>query len=164
MGKENNIRGRRLERYSHAGNPQKKNCQRFNIIVHFWSHLKIVPIRLLSRTNPVTRLRADLPTEPTLSLVPYYYRPTDRADMPTIPITVVPIKTTQTGLGRALLPRTRPRCWHYTAAWTTCRWHRTVTRIDKLRTDVPVELRPVDKTSRQYACEPKPVANTVLLL
>ena len=72
--------------------------------------------------------------------------------------------TTRTGLGRALLPRTRPRCRHYTAARTTRRWHRTATRIDKLRTDVPVELRPVDKTSRRYACEPEPVAGTVLLL
>ena len=50
--------------------------------------------------------------------------------------------TTRTGLGRALLPKTRPRCRHYTAARTTRRWHRTATRIDKLRTDVPVELRP----------------------
>ena len=94
MGKENNIRGRRLERYSHAGNPQKKNCQRFNIIVHFWSHLKIVPIRLLSRTNPVTRLRADLPTEPTLRQhhTATYHRQTDSAAMPAITILIAPLR------------------------------------------------------------------------
>ena len=45
----------------------------------------------------------------------------------------------------------------------TRRWHRTATRIDKLRTDMPVKLRPVDKTSRRYACEPEPDAGTVLL-
>ena len=84
--------------------------------------------------------------------------------MHAIPITVVPIRTTRTGLGRALLPRTRPCCRHYTAARTTRRWHRTATRIEKLRVDMPVELQSVDKTSRQYACEPEPIASTVLPL
>ena len=60
--------------------------------------------------------------------------------------------------------RIQPRCWQYTAARTTRRWHCTATRIDKLRTDMPVELRPVDKTSRRYACRPEPVAGTILLL
>ena len=51
------------------------------------------------------------------------------------------------------LPPERPCCWHCTAA-----------RIDKLRADTPVELQPVDKTLRRYACEPEPVAGTVPLL
>ena len=84
--------------------------------------------------------------------------------MPIIPITVIPIRTTQIKLSKALFPKTQPRCRHYTAARMTRRWHRTATRIDKLRTNMPVELRPVDKTSRRYACEHKPVAGTVLLL
>ena len=46
----------------------------------------------------------------------------------------------------------------------TRRWHRSATQIDKLRTDMPVELQPINKTSRWYACEPEPVAGTVLLL
>ena len=36
----------------------------------------------------------------------------------------------------------------------TRRLHRTATRIDKLRADTPIELQPVDKTSRRYACDP----------
>ena len=60
--------------------------------------------------------------------------------------------------------RIQPRCWHYTATERPCRWYRTTAYTDNNRADMPVELRPVDKTSRRYACEPKPVAGTVLLL
>ena len=44
------------------------------------------------------------------------------------------------------------------------RLHRTATQINKLRANTPIELQPVNKTLRRYACEPKPVASTVLLL
>ena len=43
-------------------------------------------------------------------------------------------------------------------------WHCTATRINKFRADTPVELQPVNKTLRRYACEPEPVAGTVPLL
>ena len=85
--------------------------------------------------------------------------------MPAITILIAPIRLRSTD--RMIVPirlRIQPRCRHYTAARMTRRWHRTATRIDKLRTDMPVELRPVDKTSRRYACEHKPVTGTVLLL
>jgi len=71
--------------------------------------------------------------------------------------------TTRIGLGRALLPRTRPYCWHYTAARITRCWHRTATRINKdpapicLRTNPITSLVPIyiqTRTNKSYADTP----------
>ena len=93
--------------------------------------------------RPERASNANRPTD--RAVMPTIHRPNDRADMPA---------THRPTDRRALCSTTI----------VTRRLHRTATQIDKLRADTPVELRPVDKTSRRYACEPEPVAGTVLLL
>ena len=44
--------------------------------------------------------------------------------------------TARTQLGRALLPRIRPRYWHYTATQTTYCLHRTATKQTRTRADM----------------------------
>ena len=70
--KESNIGGEQLEQYSHAGNLQRKNCQYLRQLRTTNAIKEELPedrqefVLICLRTNPVTRLRADLPTEPTL--------------------------------------------------------------------------------------------------
>src|SRR6266568_1752453 len=69
----------------------------------------IVPVRLRSTDRPIDKLCVRPLSPPDTCTVLLPESDNCRADTP----------AARTRLGRALLPRIRPRCWHYTATRTT---------------------------------------------